>query len=313
MNTKTVTILGASGNVGRLLVDYLSQKNYKIKALGRTKPKFDYANVENFACDYNDLAELTKICSGSDEIICMIGLEYKTKVWRDSWPIIAQLLVDLCVDTKARLTFFDNVYALGLVSGKMTEKSPLNPNSKKGEIRKAVDEILLKAYEDKKIQLIIARCPDFYGPNITTSMLGERFWSLVSSKSVYENFGNPDKIHNYTYVQDIAPALEALISSDFEGVINLPANKPITGHEFQKLVEKIADKKLQMTPLRQSMAYWIGFFMPIVGELHEMMYQSENDYDFDSSKILSLFPELKITPYEVGLKESYEASLKKKS
>jgi hypothetical protein len=44
----------------------------------------------------------------------------------------------------ARLVFFDNVYMYGKVDGVMTEETPFNPCSKKGEIRAEIATSLLK-------------------------------------------------------------------------------------------------------------------------------------------------------------------------
>jgi hypothetical protein len=45
----------------------------------------------------------------------------------------------------AKLVFFDNVYMYGRVEGWMTEETPMNPRSKKGEARPQIARMLLEA------------------------------------------------------------------------------------------------------------------------------------------------------------------------
>ncbi len=312
--SKTVTVLGASGNIGKLLVFALSQKGYIVKAAGRNKPKFDLPNVENFAVNYSEQNELDNVSMGSETIYMLIGLEYKTKVWEEEWqPLISRIILS-CKNSGAKLIFFDNVYGYGLVEGPMLETSPLKPETKKGKVRKILDDLVLDAIEKGEIKGVIAKSADFYGHNITTSVVGDRFFDLIINKNTFEAFGNPEKIHNYTFVNDIPEALIALAESNYSGNINLPTGKPLKGTEFHKLLESISGKELKLTALRQNTAWWLGIFVPILRELHEMMYQSENDYNLDSSKFESLFPNLKPTSYEEGFKLTFDwyiESLKK--
>lgn len=239
ISSKTISVLGASGNVGKLLVEYLDSKGYKIKAFGRHTPKFDLKNVENLTLDYSNQERLNRAIQGSDITYMLVGLEYKSKVWEAEWVPLIQRLIKSCESAKSKLVFFDNVYAYGLTQGKMTETTPLNAQTRKGKVRKEVQETLEEAHRVGKIKLVIAKSADFYGPGITTSVLGDRFLDFITNKNTIELFGNPAKKHNYTYVADIPPALEVLGVSDFEGVIHLPTNKAHTGQEFKQILDKV--------------------------------------------------------------------------
>ncbi len=54
-----------------------------------------------------------------------------------------QNLIDATKATGARLIFFDNVYMYGHVTSPMTEGTPYNPSSVKGEIRARIAEKLM--------------------------------------------------------------------------------------------------------------------------------------------------------------------------
>ena len=313
--SKIVTVLGASGNIGKILIPYLASKGYTVKAVGRNKPNFNDPNIINLVVNYDDQNQLTEACKDSQAVYMLIGLEYKATIWQDQWPALTSRIIQACKETKSKLIFFDNVYSYGLIEGKMTENSELNPETKKGKVRKEMVEMLLKSINSGEINGVIAKSADFYGPGITTSVIGDRFFDLIINKNTVEIFGNPQKIHNYTFINDIPEALEKLANSDFNGNIHLPTANAWTGNQYKELLEKLTGKNLKLTNLSQNMAWWIGIFMPVLRELHEMMYQSENDYNFDSSKIMSMFPDLKVTPYEQGFQETlawYKEKLAKK-
>src|ERR1039457_5167717 len=70
----------------------------------------------------------------------------------------------------ARLIFFDNVYMYGKVAGAMTEDTPFNPVSRKGEIRARIATSLINEWKAGRLTAMIARAADFYGPNAKTGI-----------------------------------------------------------------------------------------------------------------------------------------------
>ena len=72
---------------------------------------------------------------------------------------------------KETYSFFDNVYAYGHVTGVMTEETPFNPNSRKGEVRAKIATMLLDEIKAKNLNAMIVRGADFYGPGATLSLI----------------------------------------------------------------------------------------------------------------------------------------------
>lgn len=65
----------------------------------------------------------------------------------------------------ARLVFFDNMYALNENSlNPILESAPLNPSSQKGQVRAEVNRALMKAIDEKKVDIIIHVHPTFLVP-----------------------------------------------------------------------------------------------------------------------------------------------------
>ena len=76
---------------------------------------------------------LRSAVAGSVVTYLVAGLKYDHKVWQEQWPKVMRNAMDACKRHGSTLVFFDNVYAYGLVHGVMTEDTPYNPCSRKGE------------------------------------------------------------------------------------------------------------------------------------------------------------------------------------
>ena len=91
--------------------------------------------------------------------------------------------------------------------------------------------------------------------------------------------------------------------SAYNQVWHLPtASNPLTGKEW---IDSIAtgmgvEPKYQVVTKFQ--AKTLGIFLPVMGELSEMMYQYDRDYIFDSSKIEKAF-DFTPTTYQNGIEE----------
>ena len=84
---------------------------------------------------------------------------------------------------------------------------------------------------------------------------------------------------------------------------NLPTDPSYpSGTEITSILNRLLSKNAKL----QVMAPWLisvlGLFIPVLKEVKELRYQSDQDYCLDSSKIEKAFG-LKPTPIEEGLKE----------
>jgi nucleoside-diphosphate-sugar epimerase len=186
----------------------------------------------------------------------------------------------------------------------MTENTKVNPPSKKGEIRKQIAEMIMEQAEVGEFKALIARSADFYGPAIeNTSLLTETVFKPLSQGKTANWLADDSCKHSFTFTPDAAKATALLGNTDhaYGQVWHLPtASNPLTGEEW---VEAIA-KKLDVKPKHRVVSPFIvrimGWFIPIMKESVEMLYQYDRDYVFDSSKFASEF-DLKPTPYEEGI------------
>lgn len=306
MSTKHI-ILGAGGSIGNVLTDELLAKGEKIKLVSRGGG--GPTNVETAKGDLTNFNEVNGTIEEAAIVYLVAGLRYNTNLWQDQWPRIMHNVVESCEAKNARLIFFDNVYSYGKVDGAMTEDTPINPCSKKGKVRAGIAQYLSSEIEQKNINAIIARAADFYGPYTEKTSVpfmlaiqrlakGQKAQWLVNAKAR----------HSFTYTGDCGKALYLLAQApdSWNQVWHLPtARPPLTGEEFIK----IAARKLAVEPKYMVMNKWMlrlaGIFIEPIRESYEMLYQSEFDYIFDSTKFEKRF-DFTPTPYEKGISDAID-------
>jgi nucleoside-diphosphate-sugar epimerase len=301
------TILGAGGSIGNALANELLKTNDRIRLISRSN--YRIPGTESYKADITSYEETLESVKNSDIVYLCAGLPYDSAIWAEMWPKIMQNVIDACKSANARLIFFDNVYMYGKVDGKMTETTPFNPCSRKGEIRAKIVMILENEIKKKNINSIIARSADLYGPYSTMTsvpyilvieklMKGRKAQWLVDAK----------KIHSLTYTIDCAKGLILLANNEMclNQTWHLPTSNPaIDGETFIALVARELGVDPDYTVLKKWMLRMISFFDKTVSESYEMLYQSESDYYFDSTKFNDFFD---FTPklYHIGIHETIE-------
>ncbi len=287
------TILGSGGAIGTELAKTLKQYTSDIRLVSRNPKKVNDTD-SLYPADLSDKSQVSKAIEGSEICYLTLGYDYNTKIWKEKWPALIKNVVEDCINHKTKLVFFDNVYAIGGDNVKhITELSPISPSSKKGEVRAFVDQHILENVEKGKLEAIIARSPDFFGPGKkeTSLVLNLVYDNLVKGKTA-QWVCNADVIHTMGYTPDLAKGTAILGNTPdaYNQVWNLPVDmNAITGREWIKLFATVmnASDKVMVLPM------WglklLGLFIPIMREMPEMMYQFDRPYNFDCSKFINRF------------------------
>jgi len=300
------TILGAGGAIGTELAKALTMYTDQIRLVNRNPKKVNPGD-ELVATDLLNPDEVKKAIKGSSVVYVTIGFPYNYKFWKAHWRSFMRSVVDTCIEEKSKLVFFDNIYMYdpNHLNG-MTEETPVRPTSKKGKIREEVAEIILKKVREGKLEALIARAADFYGPGIKdTSMLTETVIKPLKAGKKANWLSSVKFKHSYTFTPDAGKATAILGNTDsaFNEVWHLPtAGNPPTGEEMIELCAKELGVKPRYLVLPKFMLYLAGFFVPVMRELPEMNYQYDRDYVFNSDKFEKAF-NFKPTSYLKGIQE----------
>jgi nucleoside-diphosphate-sugar epimerase len=285
------TILGAGGAIGTELLNDLVRRQQPVRLVGRN-PKQVQGVTETVSADISNLAQTISAVAGSTVVYLLVGLKYDVKVWGELWPRIMSNAIEACKRANAKLVFFDNVYMYGKVVGPMTEETPFNPCSRKGEIRAQIATTLLNEVKAGKLTSMIARSADFYGPNAKTSVANLLVFERLAKGAKPSCLVSDSVPHSYTYTPDAGKSLALLADTDtaWNQTWHVPtAPKPPDGRAFIELVAKEFAVKPKYRILSRPLIRIGGLFDSDVRESYEMLYQSDSAYVFDSSKFTKAF------------------------
>ncbi|HQV56314.1 MAG TPA: NAD(P)H-binding protein [Chitinophagaceae bacterium] len=303
------TILGAGGAIGIELAKALATYTTDIRLVSRNPKKVNLSD-ELFPADLTSREDVFKAVEGSEIIYVTVGFAYNIKIWQKLWPPFIKNVIDACMQHNAKMVFFDNIYAIGGDNVKhITEESPMSPCSKKGEVRAEVDKIILDAIENRKLNAIIARSPDFFSEVKAASMAMNLIYDNLIKGKKAQWLCDAKKVHNMGYTPDLAMGTAILGNTPdaYNQVWNLPTDsEKITGEGWINLFAKEMNTSNKYQVLPNWLIKVLGLFIPIMKELPEMNYQYDRDYFFDSSKFNSRF---NYTPIKnaVAVKQTVES------
>ena len=304
MKNQLHTVLGANGSIGKAVVNELQNNGLKTRAVTRTK---DFEGVECIKADALDYKQLLSAIDGSTHVYLCIGVKYSAKDWEKAWPQIMNNVIRACEITKAKLIFFDNIYMYGPspLPVPFDEQTQQNPESKKGKVRKAIADELLNAHKSGRIQAMIGRSADIFGPNAIYSPFYFTFIERMLKGKAPQSVYKLGVKHTYSYTCDLAKALVMLALEDsFYGQVwHLPASKPITVKELLEIFNKEFGTNYNVSYLPSWIRKFLSIFISPLKEIGEMLYQFDNEYVISYEKFLQKLPNFKVTDYRTGIKE----------
>lgn len=292
------TILGAGGPIATELARQLPSLTAEPLRLVSRQPRPVNPSDELLAADLTDEAQVRRAVAGSAVVYLTAGLPYDTATWQRDWPPLMRHVLAACEEYGARLVFFDNVYAYGPVAGPMTEATPYHPSSAKGEVRAQIAQQLLDAVQAGRVEALIARAADFYGPATPNALPNLLVLDKLQLGQEALWLGSADVPHSLTFTPDAgrATALLGTTPSAFNQTWHLPTAAPaLTARQFAQQAATAYRVPLALTVLPEA---------PLP-ELRELMYQYEQPYVFDSRKFEQQF--FTATPYAEGIRRVVEA------
>ena len=278
-------LLGAGGPISKGLAEVLLARGRRVRLVSRSGHRMPGCEVAR--ADLLDPQAVRDAVSPGSTVFLLAGLPYRIDVWTQQWPRIMDNALAACAAAGARLVFFDNVYMYGKVHGTMTEETPFNPCSRKGEIRARIATSLIDEWKKGALTAMIARSADFYGPetvNSVSNMLVFRPLAVGKKASWLVNDTVP---HSFTYTRDAAASLVELAGreSAWNQTWHVPTTgNPPTGREFVAMAARALGVAPTHRVLSRPVLKVAGMFDAVVRESYEMLYQSDSPYLFDSSK-----------------------------
>lgn len=284
-------VLGAGGAMGDEVVKQLAARKLPFRLVSRHAHAHQGA-AEVMHLDLTDREQAALAVKGASVALLLVGLKYDRKIWEEMWPTIMTNAIAACRQSGTKLVFFDNVYMYGRVTGPMTEVTPFEPCSRKGEIRAGIAEQLQKEWKAGNLTAMIARSADFYGPHAKTGVANALVIEPLSAGKPATCLVDDSQPHSYTYTRDAARAIISLVESEtaWNQTWHMPtAANPPTGKEFVLRCAEALKVKPKYRVLSRPMMKVVGWINPVAREVYEMLYQNDSPYLFDSSKFTGVF------------------------
>ena len=297
------TLLGAGGAIGIELARHLVKKGLRIRLVSRNPKRIGGAD-QVISADLANLGQTISAVAGSEVVYLLVGLKYDLRIWRELWPRIMDNAIEACKRANAKLIFFDNVYAYGKVVGPMTERTPFNPCSRKGELRAKIATTLLNEMNTGCLTALIARSADFYGPRVQTSVANRLVLDKLAQGAAAAWLVNDTVRHSWTFTPDAGESLVLLAQSDsaWNQAWHVPtAPNPPTGKQFIEIAANAFRVEPNYRVLSRALIKIAGLVNQDIRESYEMLYQYDSEYLFDSTKFSTTF---RFTPtnYEDGIR-----------
>ena len=298
------TILGASGQIGRELAlslkrDFISD----IRLVSRNPAKVNDTD-QLFSADLLDPAQTDKAVEGSGTVYLTAGLPMDTRLWVEQWPGIMRNVIEACARHQARLVFFDNTYMYPQTAVPQTEDAPFQPYGEKGRVRAAIAQALLEAMAQQRVQAMICRAPEFYGPGITQSITNTTVIDNLRAGKKAKVFLRDDRLRTLIYTPDASSAMALLgnTADAYGQTWHLPCDDGrLNYRQFIELAAGIFGGEPRYTVLKRWQLDLAGLFSSRLRDAAELLPRYEVDNIFVSDKLKRRFPEFPVTTFREGL------------
>jgi len=285
-------VIFGAGQVGTPLAMKLIEQGQRVRVVRRSHGEIA-PGAELLPGDALDPGFCARACEGASVVYHCMNPAYDAALWAEAVPRTMDNLIAAAGGAGARLVVLDNLYMLGRTGGRpMNEDTPLNPCSRKGEIRARAAERLLEAHNEGRVRAVSGRASDYYGPRGTLTFLGDFFWKPVLAGKKARSPVDPDAVHTYHYIPDVAAGLAQLGSAPEDALGRawmLPCQPAAS---MRALVQRFAHhlgRRIPLGRIPKSLLAMTGWFVPLIRELNEMLYQWDEPFIVDDRRYRERF------------------------
>lgn len=298
------TILGANGQIGSELA--LALKNEftdEIRLVSRN-PKRVNDTDELVRANLLDAVETQKAVEGSEIVYLTAGLPIDTTMWVEQFPIMMRNVINACAMHNAKLVYFDNTYMYPQTDELLTEEIRFEPYGKKGRVRGMIVQMLLDAMKEGRVQAMICRAPEFYGPGQTQSITNTTVLDKLRAGESAKVFISDKTLRTLIYTPDASKAMALLgnTSDAYGQTWHLPCDdNRLTYKQLIDIASDILGARRNYKVLKKWQLKLLSFVSKPVRETLELLPRYEVDNVFLSNKFKERFPDFEITSYKEGL------------
>lgn len=324
MTNIKILVSGASGRIGKHLVDALLKDGEDVRVLIKDKMT-EFENVETFYGDLLDIESLKKAVSGVDVIYHLAAVVDYLAPKDLMWKVNVLGMKNLLDVSKGKFIYLSSTAVLGkkIKNLPADERTPYHPSDFYGKTKMEAEKLA------KEHGVIIIRSADVYGAGFEE---GYHYVFDQLEKGKMPVFGNGKNIIQYIHIDDLIQALLLARKNGKNGEIYTVAGKDIMSQrELYELICKHLDvpfrEKHVSAGLAKSILYIknIGtkkpqFIPEFINKLsanrifditkarNELSYEPKMDYDTGISEMIKNYKKSKEEQKEITEEQSEEQS-----
>ena len=300
-------VIGAAGALGSAIVGVLSGLGKSVRAVVRDVDRARRVlppEADIVIGDGANAESVRLVCRNATVIYHCINVPFEK--WYTVMPAITDNILAGAREARARIVFPGNVYGYGpLRMTPANEDHPLAATSKQGQLRNELERKLIDANLMADVKVVIARFPEYYGPNVTNWLMSPIFQAALDGRTAAWP-GKLEVPHDLIYIRDAATACCILGSSEssYGQVWHVPGAGPITGKQFIGMAFQAAGTKARMKTMGRGYFRVRGLFGPVAREMTELVYEFEEPMVLDGSKFAGAFPGFRYTTHEHAIRQT---------
>ncbi len=298
------TILGANGAIAHVLAQELA-KHYTtdIRLVSRT-PRAVNPTDQLHPANLLDADQTMQAVAGSEIAYMTVGLPLDTTLWAEQWPIVMQNIIQACQAHGTKLVFFDNTYMYPQTGEVLREDTRFAPYGPKGRVRGQITQLLLDEMATGRIEALIARAPEFYGPGKTQSFTNANLFANIRQGKKLRVFLCDDTLRSLIYAPDASRATALLGNTPdaYSQTWHLPCDdNRLTYKQFIGLTSELFEKPLDYSVVPKWMLQGMAMLNKPIREVSELLPRYAHDNVFESGKFKAQFPDFRVTTYREGI------------
>lgn len=253
-------IIGGNGFIGFNLTQRLKKEGWYVAVIDLHKGLYEETvadaehirDIRKTTADWNEFDRIYQLGAQMGGAGYVFTGENDADILSDSLSINIHVLQELeKANYKGKVFYSSSVCCYpDEVRGVESDAYPANPPSNYGWEKLTSERLFLAYAKNYNLSVRIARFHNCFGANGTYKGGREKSPAAICRKVVegtkeIEIWGDGKQLRPFIYVEDLLDGIEALMSSDFTGPVNLGPSEGITIDEMVDKVLLIAGKKLK--------------------------------------------------------------------
>lgn len=301
MTKGKVTILGSNGHLGNAAMWAFRDAGWAVTGLGRANRR-PVKGTEFIAGDADEIGVVRAAIADADVVVYGLHLRY------DQWgegraERQLQVVLDAMGDSGKTLMFPGTIYNYRAADRTVFPGLRQSAEKPRGDIRIRLEQMLQEAAEAGRLQAIILRAGDFFGPGNRGEWF-EQAMLMEHGKGKLYHLGALKARHSWAYLPDLGRAFAAV--ADKRKSLAAFENFHFAGHwvshgQMMAAIQATAEKPLKVSPLPWWMLGAMGLVNPVMRDVYRMRYLWDNEMELVDPRLDSLLGQGFTTPFEAAV------------